>query len=67
MATMVKNTSSNDLRTSTQGRGRTMKVTKAEFDGIMNILKNPPPPSDRMKASAKDYMCHVTNNPDCNW
>lgn len=51
----------------TSGRGRVLKVSAAEADGIRSILANPKRPTPELKAAWADYVCHAAENPDSNW
>jgi len=58
----------NELDTVFKGRrGRVLKVSAAEADGIRNILANPNPPTPELKAAWEDYIRHAADNPDSNW
>ena len=59
---------SGDLKLSPlRRRKRTLKVSKAELNGIREIMENPEPPTPELKAAWEDYKAFVADNPDSNW
>lgn len=68
MATIAKNVpDSSDPKADTKARRRTLKVTKAEFEGIRAILENPQPPSEKMIAGWEEYRRQLAEDPNSNW
>lgn len=58
----------NDLDAVFAGRrGRVLKVSAAELDGIRDILAKPQPPTPELEAAWEEYMRYTANNPDSNW
>lgn len=67
MKTVSKNTTLGNKGKEVVPSERTLKLSSAEFDGIIRILKTPPVLSPKAEASWKAYQSYVTENPDANW